>query len=485
MTASELFLRHAVKHLGQYQGNLRFFCKAVTDGHVPAADDESIGPHVQLLKRHMGMSTTLEEDEYLLRFGVAVPGLMRGICPPVSVVTPERGGFSAKRLDEATAQVTRLRAAFAFARRHLDHGNSNIVNAVQELVERLQGVTPSDDAWVEMHARLPDSEAGTLAARAFACLDESEDSSELGASILTCLANFRHQGLGAQTIEVLSRDVFWPSSMYRDAPDDVARRIVDGIEGAEDVKLNHLLLALAWTRGEVAHRAFLGWRGAPPSWVGQLYVPPEDYAHNAGWALEADGRRRDLISLSCHRIKGDGPLSSRSITVPCRTQTDENCPACGGSLAWVFDFSNLPADIFSGDRTGAPRRVLCCLHCACFCPAIFSQYHSDGTATLHSATNCEKSSSSGGSPASIRELVLAPQPPFAAADPFDIDDATSLGGVPMWLQDAQYPHCPECHNVMKFLAQFDNGSMPQPEEGVYYSFFCQECRIAAVNYQQT
>jgi len=38
---------------------------------------------------------------------------------------------------------------------------------------------------------------------------------------------------------------------------------------------------------------------------------------------------------------------------------------------------------------------------------------------------------------------------------------------------------------MKFLAQFDNGPMTPPEEGIYYSFYCPDCRIAAVNYQQT
>lgn len=55
----------------------------------------------------------------------------------------------------------------------------------------------------------------------------------------------------------------------------------------------------------------------------------------------------------------------------------------------------------------------------------------------------------------------------------------------MWLQDAPYPRCPECQQVMKFLAQFDDGSMTPPEEGIYYSFYCSDCPIAAVNYQQT
>ena len=118
MNANELFLKHAAKHLGQYQGNLRWFCKAVENGHVPSADDETIRPHVQSLKRYMGIATTLEEDEFLLRFGLIVPALMRGVRPPGSVLNPDRGGFSDKRLEQAAGQVSRFEA-LRFGRRYL------------------------------------------------------------------------------------------------------------------------------------------------------------------------------------------------------------------------------------------------------------------------------------------------------------------------------------------------------------------------------
>src|SRR5690348_4536019 len=103
MTANELFLAHGAQCLQQYRGNLHWFCKAVDEGHVPPADDETIRPHVRLLKRHMGLgaAVTSEDDEFLLRFGLIVPGLIRGIDPPVSVLNPERGGFSDKRLEQA------------------------------------------------------------------------------------------------------------------------------------------------------------------------------------------------------------------------------------------------------------------------------------------------------------------------------------------------------------------------------------------------
>ena len=120
MTANELLLMHEAQCLQQYRGNLHWFCKAVDEGHVPPADDETIRPHVQLLKRHMSLAAAAaisEDDEFLLRFGLIVPGLMRGIELPVSILDPERGGFSEERLDQAAVQVRRLQEALRMARR--------------------------------------------------------------------------------------------------------------------------------------------------------------------------------------------------------------------------------------------------------------------------------------------------------------------------------------------------------------------------------
>ncbi len=485
MTANELFLKHAAKHLGQYQGNLRWFCEAVENGHVPAADDDTIRPHVKLLKQRMGIATASDEDEFLLRFGLIVPGLARGIRPPVAVLNSERGGFSEKRLEQAAGQATRLREAMRVGCRYFSDLSNNTVTALRELATYLATGNPSDPEWIELHANLSDVEARLLADRAFTCLDDSSESNDLGVSILTCLANFRREGLGGQLVGVLSRKLLWPSSIYRDAPDDVANRLIQQIEADDGGNRNHLLLAIAWTRGEPARRAFAKWRNTPPPWANKLNIPPENYRHDAGWTLDAKQQRKDLISLSCHRIALATNASAPHLAVSCRTEVEKHFPACGGPLGWLFDFGNLPDEFFSGDRLVAPRRILCCLHCAAFCPAVFSRYQPDGSADWHPATKSEETSNLGGGPQSTRELVASPQSPFAAAEPFGIQDATALGGVPMWVQGADYPHCPDCQDVMTFLAQFDNGSMTPPEEGIYYAFFCGKCRVAAVNYQQT
>lgn len=492
MTANELFLLHGAQSLNQYWGNLEWFCKAVDDGHVPPADDETVRTHVELLKRRMGLAADAvlsENDELLLRVGLIVPGLMRGIHPPVSVLNPERGGFSDKRLDQAAGQVRRLQEGLRIARRHFGELGPDSVASLRHLLQRLTQMTRRDSAWIDAHARLPESEFTSLVCRALACLEESKESAELGTRILACLANFRSQGLGRQTAELLKRDLFWPSSLYRDAPDEVAEGLIQRIERtkkSDRLRLNHLLLSLAWTRGKTARLAFLNWRNSPPTWTEVLHVPPEEYLPYAGWEIDSKGNRRELISLSSHQIAPFATGSSeQQVPVPCRTGIEMPCPACHSPLAWLFDFSNLPGEYFSGDRRSAPKRVLCCLHCSCLGPAFFSRYDLDGTAEVHLPTKSEETESMGERPAVVWGLVPHTRPAFAAAEPFQISDVTGLGGCPMWLQDAEYPRCPECEEVMMFLAQLDNSAMKPAEEGIYYSFFCPRCRVAAVNYQQT
>jgi hypothetical protein len=260
--------------------------------------------------------------------------------------------------------------------------------------------------------------------------------------------------------------------------------LVKQICDADGLQLNHLLLALAWTRGEVAHDAFLKWSTMRPVWTSRLNVPAEEYAHSAGWALDK-GTSHDLISFDCYLIVKGPSETKPGISVPCRVPVDnKNCPACGGKLTWLFDFTAVPAHWFSGDYRKAPRKVLCCLNCSCFGP-VFTRYMPDGSAEWHPATVSSASAPSGNWPSCLCQLSPSSFPPFAAANPFRLNDASTLGGIPMWLQDSEYPQCPDCRMTMRFLAQFYNLAMPTPEEGLYYAFFCLPCRIAAVSYQQT
>jgi hypothetical protein len=336
--------------------------------------------------------------------------------------------------------------------------------------------------WLRWFGELTPAQAERLSERAIEFMDSDEKSVvEIAIAILKHQACFREQALSrACCYALMDRGVFWPSSLYRDTGDEVAHQLISRIESTDEKpSLNHLLLALAWTRSAAAFRVFRQWNSQAPSWAPKLNIPIRDYLPYAGWCMDG-GVRRDLVSTTCIRLVPCNVEGHRRVS--CRTRINQLCPTCGGSLSWLFDFSDVGKDRFGAELTDAPMNVVCCLHCACFGP-VYGSYCPDGTAQLHPANKPCKFAHTGDREAIVRRLDDMPCPPFACAEPFSLTDASTLGGIPMWLQDAEFPRCIECGQVMNFFAQHDNS--PLREEGIYYAFFCAPCHTTAVSYQQT
>lgn len=68
---------------------------------------------------------------------------------------------------------------------------------------------------------------------------------------------------------------------------------------------------------------------------------------------------------------------------------------------------------------------------------------------------------------------------------------TRLGGHPAWIQGATYPTCPDCERTMAFLLGLDatlpaeGGEESVFDEGAFYGFWCDGCRVSAFLFQQT
>ena len=66
-----------------------------------------------------------------------------------------------------------------------------------------------------------------------------------------------------------------------------------------------------------------------------------------------------------------------------------------------------------------------------------------------------------------------------------------LGGHPCWIQQPDYPHCPECGRTMHFLLQLDSdlpsgkGEFLWGSGGIAYGFWCDHCRISGFHWQCT
>lgn len=483
---AHLLEMHAADELRSYAGNLSAVIHVVESNWLPVYDDPRVPEFLDILRQHLAGTGHPESNLFLLRYGLTVPGTQRGIVPPLKVLDENRGGFPTRRQREAEGQVRRLRAALALGRFFLPNWEDDTEKAIRELAALCKRLPKVSDAELLLEFRqLSNMQAGQLADEAMRCVDSKEESLvNIGIQILQRLACFRDASLTEATCEALiARGIFWPSSLYRDASDSVARLLVDLIQAEPaNPALNQLLLALVWTRSDTALRKFRNWSQNAPQWADSLRLRPEEYLPFAGWCLDEAGIRRDLISLDCFRLVG--PINSTGANVICRQTLSDKCPSCSGPQSLLFDFTATNEHHFAGALAEAPRRVLCCLHCSCRGP-VFTRYHADGTSHWLSPLKPNEFAyrEGDGPEPCFRMLEAVPIPPFAYAEPFGLEDASTLGGIPMWLQDAEFPRCIECGRLMTFLAQHDNG--PLGEEGIYYAFFCADCRVAGVTYQQT
>lgn len=481
----ELLQYHIAYALRGYQSNLSHAMWVVKNNWLPDAESSETCNHLETLKRYMANIGRPENDEFLLRLGLTAAGTQRGIVPPAMVLDSNRGGFSERRQREAEGQITRLRQALAIGKELDPSMSSDCSLAVSELASRVTTiVTPAEQQWISWYQSMPSRDAERLASRAIQLVKSKEEPvKDIGKDILQRLACFRGSPLSeACLLELINLQVLWPSSIYRDGGEVVAERLLTVLDtefGRNHV--NHLLIALGWTRAQVALSAFNRWRDSPPNWASGLHLPPENFLHDSGWSLDADGRGRELISLRCFRL----PMSDESNTssIRCRHKLLRKCPSCNGALSWLFDFKNLRQNYFLDEFAGAPRRVLCCLHCSMFSPT-FVKYDNKGESEwLAPFEDCRFENTSDNPQEIHRKIAVSQFSLFGCAEPFCLEDASTFGGIPMWLQGSEYPFCLECGESMTFLAQHDNGSIQ--EEGIYYAFFCGECSIAAVQYQQT
>lgn len=72
------------------------------------------------------------------------------------------------------------------------------------------------------------------------------------------------------------------------------------------------------------------------------------------------------------------------------------------------------------------------------------------------------------------------------------ENLNRLGGMPSWIQGADYLHCPHCSEKMAFIAQLDSDLPTSDGEewmwgsgGIAYMFWCDGCRVSGYRWQCT
>lgn len=326
-------------------------------------------------------------------------------------------------------------------------------------------------------------------------------------NLLKDLAIFMPGCLHAIYPELIKRGIFYPGEMYLGADAQTRDRLIAMIDESRehDFLLHSVLACLAWIGDDVALASFRRWRAAPPAWWQQLpfhwwqtvpYQPPtlERCAKEAGWELTREGGRRELFVQGWRQLV---PIETAQVqedsgSVMAGMQYGEHCAWCGRPLAWLFDLDlGNPALAFLG-MPGKRLHIPACEWCGLSATTYAEVDFSGGS---------HWSQVNGPKPAHIDDRPDAYGPGWKeqrfrvsplSANPYEpLTSHTGLnpsrlGGLPRWIQAADYPPCPECQRTMRFIGQLETSAIVRwHPEGITYAFVCIECGKAATVYQQT
>jgi hypothetical protein len=325
-----------------------------------------------------------------------------------------------------------------------------------------------------------------LARLAIQAIDRGDlDKAETVLLHLACLVPNSLNGLRR---ELMARNFFYPHEVYLAADEATTRRLLDRAE-QDDLNRNHLLCAVAWAGNEVVQRQFAVWRDEPPVWWSSLLVPLETYAQQAGWALTADGGRKNLFFDACYTLARVDDHSVPGDDAPVRVALtqDAQCRWCGRQLTTLFDINTAHAPLNFPPVMDERLRFPMCDRCSSY-GIMYFDLAADGSSTW--SRNNERPEFINMDewdrlPENKMRLGVARRSPYEANQFVMEEGMSQIGGHPAWIQDAEYPPCPTCGDLMLFIAQLQTKDLEEFSEGTTYCFLCPDCRITAVNYQQT
>lgn len=229
-------------------------------------------------------------------------------------------------------------------------------------------------------------------------------------------------------------------------------------------------------------RLALAWMADPSARVALAEQGPEKAfwsALAAGWAFGEEWAS-PLHHQSCYRLQRGRALSPVAAVVA----SDERCGGCGDPMTVLLDID------LSDDRVDFEADGRLCITTCERCVAwgtVFATVDTDGGGQWsdHSVR-----------PTSIHDMPShEPREPLGLGDErprpfsglaFDTQGTSQLGGVPVWVQNPDYPTCPACGGLMPYVGQVNMADTGEEwGQGTIYAFWSRGCGLAATVYQQT
>lgn len=340
----------------------------------------------------------------------------------------------------------------------------------------------------EIYQSLSFEEGKELVSYSIALLDQ--DKERLAEDILLHLSCFIPSALHEAHQSLIDRMVLYPWILFRGAKAHISEQLAAKSIGSEQA--NEFLLALAWIGDATVQKNFLEWTSDTPSWAVDLYVSPKVYAQEGGWFLTDEGQRQNLYISDCYAlIQSDDEVAHQSNPVKVTELNASQCQWCNRKLTTLFNFDLSDSRLDLLQVKGTRLQIVTCDVCTNY-NSVYTKVDWEGNATWHPQNKKPEYLPDEDEIANIETL---PSERFVLSsslrDPFmgihqDIPISHSqIGGYPTWYQDAEYPTCLECNQLMKFIGQLDQGDIEEFGEGVIYAFLCNSCQVACTGYQQT
>ncbi|GGD72593.1 hypothetical protein GCM10011514_40870 [Emticicia aquatilis] len=355
---------------------------------------------------------------------------------------------------------------------------------VKNIIDIHKGVIPT--TWVERNSlykeyiKLTDEEASSLVDLV---LNEANRYIE---DVLSKVSTFTNYEINDnQYLQLIQKRVLYPSEIYRHASNLITEKL---IELFGRVNAGILLSCISWIKNERALEFFQNLERVQPNWQKELNIPAKLFSQCAAWNIENNNLNKLFYDESFRLIQSDFKEIDENLKT--FLHGNDTCKCCNQTLTTVFKFKKELLNItnFRLDELD----ISTCLNCIGYV-TIYTKIDDNGKSNWHNSTRIHGFNDvyiMSEIPENLLKISNEKwKPTYSINQPFSI-----LGGYPNWIDDFQFPNCPDCNKNMKFLGQFQGSDFYDDEngkfswifaEGAYYFFICEHCLVTASFYQQS
>lgn len=339
----------------------------------------------------------------------------------------------------------------------------------------------------ELYELLSDSQVEELKLYAINLYDYDEDTC---INILLHLVCLRKVNIDDFLIHCIENENYLESSLFCGASDDVSNCLLNKLNTLDDsnTNLSHILYSLAMIGNDRIVRIFSNWKENGSPFDDKLYTKAYEYSYEGGWEIDNEGKRRNLYYNNSHSITDKS--CTDNIAVNFLNKETNKCPCCGKPLFSLFRLNTTNLAMLNLKKYKPNKlNISTCIYCTCYDP-IYTDIDLNGNTSWSKINTisdplyipeCEEDEDYNNN----YYVDTNPKCSTYASNQFLKMKLTKIGGMPAWIQDADYPTCPKCNNTMKFIGQISMEDFEEYGEGIYYGFLCEDCNIASTTYQQT